>query len=77
MHTQRRSFWMTSYKLDFFIPEMHLWDIFINTFYENDHFMERMPEFRKLSNIERESNAQKSKGVPPIDLADDKYFDSF
>ena len=36
-------------------------------------------KFEKLSNIERELNAQKSKGIPPIliNLVGVKYFDSF
>ena len=42
-----------------------------------DHFMERMQEFRRLNDIEKESNAENSKFVPPIDLSGDICFDSF
>lgn len=42
-----------------------------------NHFVERMQEFERLSNIERELNVQNSKGVPPINLTDDKSLDSF
>lgn len=45
----------------------------------SNHFVERMQEFEKLRNIERESNVQNSKGEPPIliDLAGDRSFDYF
>lgn len=33
-----------------------------------DHFLERMEKFTKLSNVERESNKERSRKEPPIDL---------
>lgn len=40
------------------------------------HFLERMEKFTKLSDIERESNKERSKKEPPIDidLGADVYF---
>ncbi|XP_058764492.1 uncharacterized protein LOC131637943 [Vicia villosa] len=42
-----------------------------------DHFVERMHEFERLNNVENESNVEKSKREPPINLAGDTCFDSF
>lgn len=38
-----------------------------------DHFLNRMQEFTKLSKIKRETNKQKSKAVPHIDLDGDTF----
>ncbi|XP_058762597.1 uncharacterized protein LOC131635979 [Vicia villosa] len=40
-------------------------------------FIERTQEYNKLNKIEIEKNREKSKGVPPLDLADDNFFSSF
>ncbi|XP_058769861.1 uncharacterized protein LOC131643332 [Vicia villosa] len=40
-------------------------------------FVDIMYEFERLNNIEKESNAEKSKLEPPIDLAGDSTFDLF
>ncbi|XP_058784753.1 uncharacterized protein LOC131659598 [Vicia villosa] len=42
-----------------------------------DLFVDRMHEFKRLNINEKESNTKKSKLEPPIDLADDYYFDVF
>lgn len=40
-----------------------------------NHSLERMEEFTKLSELERESNKQKSKEEPIVDLSGDASFD--
>ncbi|XP_058783737.1 uncharacterized protein LOC131658463 [Vicia villosa] len=42
-----------------------------------DHFLDRMHDFERLNNIEKESNAEKSRLEPPIDLTSDCFFDVF
>ncbi|XP_058726867.1 uncharacterized protein LOC131598267 [Vicia villosa] len=42
-----------------------------------DVFVDRMHEFERLNNIDKISNAEKSKLEPPIDLAGDSSFDIF
>lgn len=45
--------------------------------YYPDHFLERMEEFTKLSDIEREANKEMSKNEPPIELGSDICFGAF
>ncbi|XP_058776935.1 uncharacterized protein LOC131651280 [Vicia villosa] len=40
-----------------------------------DHFVDTMHDFERLNNIEKESNAEKSRLEPPINLAGDSSFD--
>ncbi|XP_058765210.1 uncharacterized protein LOC131638664 [Vicia villosa] len=42
-----------------------------------NHFVDMMHDFERLNNIEKESNAEKSRLEPPIDLAGDSSFDVF
>ncbi|XP_058763629.1 uncharacterized protein LOC131637084 [Vicia villosa] len=42
-----------------------------------DRFVDRMLDFERLNNIEKESNAEKSRLEPPIDLVSDSSFDVF
>lgn len=42
-----------------------------------DQFMERMEEFTKLSELEQESNKEKSNEEPIVDLDGDTSFDTF
>lgn len=42
-----------------------------------DHFLERMEEFTKLSELEREPNKKKSNGEPIVDLYGDTSFEIF
>lgn len=42
-----------------------------------DHILERMEEFTKLSDIEREANKERSENKPPTDLDSNTYFDDF
>ncbi|XP_058773393.1 uncharacterized protein LOC131647514 [Vicia villosa] len=42
-----------------------------------NHFLERKKEFTKLSELERESNREKSKKEPILDLSSDNSFDAF
>ncbi|XP_058751896.1 uncharacterized protein LOC131625000 [Vicia villosa] len=43
----------------------------------SDLFVDRMHEFERLNNIEKEANKEKSKLEPPIHLAGDGSFDVF
>ncbi|XP_058741614.1 uncharacterized protein LOC131613975 [Vicia villosa] len=42
-----------------------------------DRFVDMMHDFERLNNIEKESNAEKSRLEPPINLAGDSSFDVF
>ncbi|XP_058763928.1 uncharacterized protein LOC131637348 [Vicia villosa] len=42
-----------------------------------NRFVDRMHGFERLNNIKNESNAEKSRLEPPIDLAGDSSFDVF
>ncbi|XP_058780883.1 uncharacterized protein LOC131654984 [Vicia villosa] len=42
-----------------------------------DRFVDKMHDFERLNNTEKESNAEKSRLEPPIDLAGDSSFDVF
>lgn len=55
--------WMTH-----FTQDVEIW---------SDHFLERMEEFTKLNDIEREANKERSNNEPPIDLGTDVCFDAF
>lgn len=51
-----------------FIQDVEIW---------SNHFLEKMEEFTKFSDIEREENKERSKNEPPIDLGGDICFDAF
>ncbi|XP_058733903.1 uncharacterized protein LOC131605577 [Vicia villosa] len=42
-----------------------------------DRFVNRMHDFERLNNTKKESNAEKSRLEPPIDLVGDSSFDVF
>ncbi|XP_058759136.1 uncharacterized protein LOC131632405 [Vicia villosa] len=43
----------------------------------SDRFVDRMHDFESLNNTEKESNSEKSRLEPPIDLDSDSSFDVF